>query len=60
VSELARTESHVDIRSYAGTNASDLDFVKIKSQELEEIKRLLQSVVQGSRAIRIKIDQKEE
>ena len=58
--ELNRAQSHVDIRSYAGTNASDLDFVKIKSRELEEIKRLLESVVQGSRAIRIKIDEKEE
>jgi len=55
-SELIRTASHVDIRSYAGTNASDLDFVKIKSPELEKIKSLLESVIQGGGAVRIKVD----
>jgi hypothetical protein len=54
--ELLRTESHVDIRSYAGTNASDLGSIRIKSPELESIKRLLESVI-GGRAVRIKLEE---
>ncbi len=54
--ELIKTESFVDIKSYEGTNASDLDYTKIKSKELEEISASLRKLSQNG--IRVTIPEK--